>query len=482
METFSLYGLGLLVSWAALLRMRSLRLRQFTLLIISYILYFSWGKWFVLILLTSSIANYGLGQYLKRRPSSGRLWVAVGFNLILLGAFKYLPGMVGAAPHAASYSAFQHIGLPLGISFWTFEALSFHFEIFRREEVDPSLLEFCLFMAFWPTVISGPICRLTELLPQLRSKDSPSWEDMAAGIPRIATGLIMLGVARILAAGLGPGQGVDAGFALSATKWSGIDVWFLAIGYGFRLFLDFAGYSSLVIGAARVCGFQLPENFSRPFLSTTPSEFWTRWHMSLSFWIRDFLFLPLASVNRSLWWRNFSLFISMVLFGLWHKGTILFLLWGALQGALLVLHRQWQKLRMTLGLNIPDSVSTALGWFFTFFGISAGWIFFRSESLHQAMTMAKAIVAPIGYLHRRMPPQFYVLVVCVALGYFAIVAVTSFLNRVEERGVFASSLQIMLRERWVWIAPGVAVLAVYAYLITEIQKTSLGSPFLYRLF
>jgi hypothetical protein len=172
----------------------------------------------------------------------------------------------------------------------------------------------------------------------------------------------------------------------------------------------------------------------------------------------------------------------MVLFGLWHKGTILFLLWGALQGALLVLHRQWQKLRMTLGLNIPDSVSTSLGWFFTFFGISAGWIFFRSESLHQAMTMAKAIVAPIGYLHRRMPPQFYVLVVCVALGYFGIVAVTSFLNRVEERAAFASSLQIMLRERWVWIAPGVAVLAIYAYLITEIQKTSLGSPFLYRLF
>jgi alginate O-acetyltransferase complex protein AlgI len=292
----------------------------------------------------------------------------------------------------------------------------------------------------------------------------------------------MLGVARILAGGVGPGQGVDAGFALSGAKWSGIDVWFLAIGYGFRLFLDFAGYSSLVIGAARVCGFQLPENFSRPFLSTTPSEFWTRWHMSLSFWIRDFLFLPLASVNRSLWWRNFSLFISMVLFGLWHKGTILFLLWGALQGALLVLHRQWQKIRMTLGLNIPDSVSTSLGWFFTFFGISAGWIFFRSESLHQAMTMAKAIVAPIGYLHRRMPPQFYVLVVCVALGYFGIVAVTSFLNRVEERAAFASSLQIMLRERWVWIAPGVAVLAIYAYLITEIQKTSLGSPFLYRLF
>ncbi len=482
METFSLYGLGLLVSWAVLLRVRSVRLRQLTLLLISYALYFTWGRWFVILLLTSSIVNYGLGQYLKRRASSDRLWVAIGFNLIFLGTFKYLPGLASSAPQHSTLAAFQHLVMPLGVSFWTFEALSFHFEIFRREEVDPTLLEFCLFMAFWPTVISGPICRLTELLPQFRNEGSPSWNDLAAGFPRIATGLMMLGIARILAAGVGPGQGVDAGFALSPAKWSGIDVWFLAIGYGFRLFLDFAGYSSLVIGAARICGFQLPENFSRPFLSTTPSEFWTRWHMSLSFWIRDFVFMPLASANRSLWWRNFSLFISMVLFGLWHRGTLLFLLWGALQGALLVLHRQWQKLRMTLGLDIPKFVLTPLGWIFTFFGISAGWIFFRSESLHQAITMVKAIVTPAGYVHRRMPAQFYVSVACVALGYFAIVAATDFLNRVEERAPFASSIRIMLHERWVWIAPSVAVLAIYAYVITEIQKTSLGSPFLYRLF
>jgi alginate O-acetyltransferase complex protein AlgI len=482
METFSLYGLGLGLSWAAAFWIRSLPFRQLILLLVSYALYVTWGKWFLLSLLVSSLVNYGLGQYLRRRTSGGRLWLGIGFNLIFLGVFKYLPGLVSSAPSHSMLAGFQHIVMPLGVSFWTFQAISFHFEIYRGEEIDPSLLEFCLYMAFWPTVISGPICRLSGLLPQLRRVEPPSWGDLSAGAPRIGTGLLMLGLARFLAAGLGPGQGVDAGFARMTGRWSGIDVWFLAVGYGFNLFFDFAGYSSLVIGAARLCGFELPENFARPYLSTTPSAFWTRWHMSLSFWIRDFVFVPLASVHRSLWWRNFALFLSMVLFGLWHKGTLLFLIWGALQGTLLVLHRQWLKLHKDFRLNIPGVVLTPLGWLITFAGISVGWIFFRSANLDQAWTMVKALVTPAGYLQRHLPVQFYLLTAGAALGYFAVVAATDLLSKIEQNTSSPPALQALLRERWIWLAPGIAAAAVYGYVITEIQQTSLSSPFLYRLF
>src|SRR6185295_9624236 len=186
---------------------------------------------------------------------------------------------------------FHDIVMPVGISFWTFQGLSYLFDVYREEEIDPSLLEFCLYMAFWPTVLSGPVCRLPNMLPQFRKEPVFSWEDISAGTLRIIQGLFMkMVLAQLLASGLTPGQGVAAGFDQVKSGLGGLDVWLLAIGFGFQLFFDFAGYSHIVIGGARLFGIQVPENFHRPFVSTTPSIFWTRWHMSLSFWIRDYVF------------------------------------------------------------------------------------------------------------------------------------------------------------------------------------------------
>ena len=170
--------------------------------------------------------------------------------------------------------------------------------------MDPSLLEFCLYMAFWPTVLSGPICRLPSMLPQFRQLSPFSWDDLSAGSLRFIQGVIMKFVlAQILVSGWLPGEGIAAGFDQMKGGWGGVDVWLLGIGFGFLLFFDFAGYSHMVIGAARIFGIRLPENFDRPFLSTTPSIFWTRWHMSLSFWIRDYVFNPLAAAGRRYsWW------------------------------------------------------------------------------------------------------------------------------------------------------------------------------------
>jgi alginate O-acetyltransferase complex protein AlgI len=479
------YAIGCLACVLAMIFVRSLRLRQMILLAVSYALYLLWGPWFLGVLLFSSICNYFLGAFLRRRISLGRLWLGIAFNLVLLGTFKYLPGLANSAPSLWALHSFRQLILPLGISFWTFQALSYLFNIYKEDELDPSLLEFCLYMAFWPTVISGPICRLTDMLPQFRNPEPPQWSDYGVGLRRIAIGFLMLGIAQLLADGLAPGQGINGGFDRVDVHWSGLDVWALVVGYGFQLFMDFAGYTHLVIGAARLCGFELQENFDRPYISTSPSVFWTRWHMSLSFWIRDYVFLPLASLRRGLLWRNLALIIAMVLFGLWHRGSLLFILWGAYQGVLLVLHRQWQQFERRVGMASSGFVIVILGWTYTLAAISLGWILFRANSRSQAWSMLSSVFSAKSYFYHALPDSMYLLVASVAVGYFACLAIGSLLDRIAS-ATFQSPLSQAIAGaitggRWAWIAPLAAIVAIYVFVLAQPGQT-ITQPMLYRLF
>lgn len=479
------YAVGCLASFAAIILIRSIRVRQALLLGVSYVLYLLWGPWFLGILLFSSVCNYFLGAHLKRHITQGRLWVAIGFNLTLLGTFKYLPELANSSLSFGALHSLRQFVLPLGISFWTFQALSYLFDLYREEELNPSLLEFCLYMAFWPTVISGPICRLSNMLPQFRGEKPRSWNDYGIGLRRIGIGFFMLGVAQLLADGLAPGQGINAGFKRMDMHWSALDAWILAVGYGFQLFMDFAGYTHLVIGAARLFGFELQENFHRPYLSTSPSVFWTRWHMSLSFWIRDYVFLPLASLRRGLLWRNFTLFIAMVLFGLWHGGTLLFILWGAYHGLLLVLHRQWQQFERRMGISGSGSMSTVLGWTYTFAAISLGWILFRANSQSQVWAMLSSVFSVKSYFYRALPDSMYLLVIATVLGYLCCVGVGELLDRLAAASFSSPRRQAMAgmitEHRWVWIAPLAVIVAVYVFAIAQPGQTA-TPPMLYRLF
>lgn len=397
---------------------RTLRSRtggKAVLLCASYFFYATWGLGFLALLIFSSMANYALGEYLRRKPNPSRLWVGVGFNLLVLALFKYLP----ASNFVHHVSLLHNLLVPIGVSFWTFQALSYLFDLYREEELDPSLLEFCLYMAFWPTVLSGPVCRLPEMLPQFRSSD-PKWDDVAEGCRRILVGLFLKVVlAQILASGLQAGEGVNAGFEMSG-GWGGLDVWALAFGYGFQLFFDFAGYSHIVIGTARLFGIRLAENFNQPYLSTSPSEFWTRWHMSLSFWIRDYVFLPLATLRHSIAWRYFALLSAMMLFGFWHGATVLYVLWGAYHGVLLVMHRQLQSLGRRSAFVLPESLTSFLGWSITLPLMCLGWILFRADSLKQAMLMFSAVFRPATYLHLALKPNYYLVTLIFVAGYFAV--------------------------------------------------------------
>ena len=191
-------------------------------------------------------------------------------------------------------------------------------------------------------------------------------------------------------------------------------------------------------------GFRLDENFDRPYLSTTPSQFWTRWHMSLSFWIRDYLFLPLAMLRREAWWRIFMLVVSMVVFGLWHKGALLFAIWGLYQGALLVLHRQWQQLQHRFGWELPRVVVGPLSWTVTFGFICLGWVFFRASGLTQALTMLRAVANPVTYANYTLPVGLFLLVSGLALGYFVTMGIQRLFRKHWEHLAVPLELRVAL--------------------------------------
>jgi alginate O-acetyltransferase complex protein AlgI len=488
------YAIGLLVVWLFTRWFHSPKIRQPLFLAASYLFYYSWGSRFLAVLLISSVVNYLLGVHLRRRLTSARLWLGISFNLLLLGGFKYLP-LIGVAYASNSALAnLSHIALPVGISFWTFQAISYHLDLYREEQVDPSLLEFCLYMAFWPTVLSGPICRLPAMLPQFRETRVSTWDEVGRGTQRILIGILMMAVSQVLAVGVAPGQGVDGGFGRAADALSGTDVWCLAIGYGFQLFFNFAGYSQVVIGVAMLFGIRLHENFNRPYLSASPSTFWTRWHMSLSFWIRDYVFFPLATLRRELWWRNLSLIIAMFVFGLWHKGSLLFMLWGIYHGILLVLHRQWEQLRLRGIARLPRPLLLPFSWLVTFGGVSLGWIFFRAESTHQAAIMYRLVFSPASYAHTTLPLNFYRLTFLAMIGYFFVVGVGAFLDRCalgaqsESYGTafrssraLSSVMSLLARDRWVWVIPIAVVLSFYVLSLLHPRGPLVG-PMMYQIF
>jgi D-alanyl-lipoteichoic acid acyltransferase DltB (MBOAT superfamily) len=322
---------------------------------------------------------------------------------------------------------------------------------------------------------------MPDLLPQFRSENAMRWESAGRGLSRIATGAFMMLLAQLLGRGVLAGDGINSGFD-HATRWSGADVWCLALGYGLQLFFDFAGYSHIAIGAAQVLGFTLPENFGRPFQSTSPSIFWTRWHMSLSFWIRDYVFLLLIALRRENWWRNLVLLISMILFGLWHKASVLFLLWGAYHGVLLVVHRQVETLQRKFDWEPPAKLWIPISWIATISLISLGWIFFRANTLLEARQMMSAILSPESYLTQYLSGSLYLLIAALAAGYAVTLLTIEALHRSAAEPVpRAGFIALLARWRWYWIAPLYTLGLLFLLFVTLTQGES-TSQFMYRGF
>jgi alginate O-acetyltransferase complex protein AlgI len=338
------------------------------------------------------------------------------------------------------------------------------------------------------------------MLPQFRHVSTSVREDYAEGIIRLTHGLFMRFVlAELLATGVSPGGGVAGAFESNGVERSALDVWALGIGFGFQLFFDFAGYSNIVIGAARLVGVRLEENFNRPYLATTPAAFWSRWHMSLSSWIRDYVYTPLATLRRDRWWRYAALAISMVVFGVWHDAKLTLLLWGTCQGLLLVGHRIGQQFSRRVPFTVPAPLSAILSWGATFALISLSWVLFRANDLDQAVRLLAAVVSPAAYGVSRVTLQagYFYLVGAVAGGYFAYVGLARlaaywtahYQSRLLARTASAAPLgAIVLRtshevaiRKWWALTPVLVSMLVMAGL-GLFGKGSTTAPFIYLRF
>jgi D-alanyl-lipoteichoic acid acyltransferase DltB (MBOAT superfamily) len=418
----------LLVFW--LLRERRTARHAF-LLAASYLFYAFWSWKYLGLILFSTLLDYWVGAALFREPHAGRrrLWLAASLlgNLGVLATFKYygffargLASLLGSIGVEVSLPVLDVL-LPVGISFYTFQTLSYTIDIHRRRlEPTESLLDFALFVAFFPQLVAGPIVRAAHFLPQLGRRPTLDDTAISQGLARILEGLFKkVVIADTLAVSI-----VDPVF-LAPRDFGTVDTLLAVYAYALQIYCDFSGYSDIAIGSARLLGFNIPENFNAPYLARDLRDFWRRWHISLSTWLRDYLYIGLGGSRGSSGRTQVNLLVTMLLGGLWHGAAWRFVIWGGLHGLGLAATRAWQRARdLEARGSRPVVVAQQL---FTFHVVCAGWIFFRAPGVKGAFEIFAALARPDV-----APRLVTVTVVAVMLTG----AVTHVLPRaVEQRGV-----------------------------------------------
>ena len=377
------------------------------LLVASYVFYMSWKPIYGLLILGLTLGNFFLVPLVpKAKDEKGKkvmLGVVVALNLVVLGIFKYL-GFGIAAFHDTMTMAHinwrephLHILLPLGISFFVFEFIHYAVEVYRGKPLVKSFPQFALFASFFPTQIAGPIKRYQDFIPQLDLPTKFKWEYVDEGMQMILMGLFKK---VIIADNLS--TVAQAGFS-HPENFSSLDLWLITYSFAFQIFFDFAGYTDIARGSAMLFGYKVPINFNLPYLADNVSDFWRRWHISLSTWLRDYLFIPLGGSRKGEILNYRNLFITMALGGLWHGAAVHFLVWGVYQGVLLIAHKEWTKLCERVGLAstlMKSKVYHFASIVITFHIVCIGWVFFRADSVAIAMKIiSKLVAAPAELLN-----------------------------------------------------------------------------------
>jgi alginate O-acetyltransferase complex protein AlgI len=375
------------------------RVQNLLLLGASYYFYACWNPRFLALLVLTTLVDYGCALLLDRaqdeRWRRGTVACSMVVNLAMLGYFKYFnffAGSVhGAMAHLGVAIPFHHleVALPIGISFYTFQSMSYVIDVYRRQ-IAPTrnLIRFALFVSFFPHLVAGPIMRPATLLPQVAARRRFDLGQFYEGCYLIFWGLLKKVVvadnlALVVNELFGRWQTLDGGTALLAVY-----------AFAFQIYGDFSGYTDIARGTAKCLGFELPLNFNLPYFATSPQDFWNRWHISLSHWLRDYLYIPLSGSRggRVATYRN--LMLTLLLAGLWHGAGWTFVIWGAYHGLLLVLHRAAKPwLEQVRPVNpIDRGCWITLKIVVTFHLVCLGWLIFRADSLEQAAAMLRAIV------------------------------------------------------------------------------------------
>ena len=351
------------------------------LYVIAFSLFFAYkanGMLMALLPLTA-VVGYALTQEMQRREGSRRkllLTLNVLVHLALLCYFKYAGFFVKDVMNLMLRTNFSlpAIALPVGISFYTFQAISYAVDTYRRRfTMDVTLLEYCFYLSFFPLLMAGPITRAGHLLPRLRRNHQASSRMVWTGLWLIMLGLIKKNV-------LGDYIGQFTGWVFDAPQtFSGFENVAAMLGYPVQIFLDFSGYSDMSIGVAAMLGFWLPDNFWFPYRSLSLTDFWRRWHVSLSSWFRDYVYIPLGGNRKGQFRMYLNNFLTMLVAGLWHGASWMFVIWGALHGLGLVVHKVFSR---QLHLRIPATWwGNAASWLITYVYVCLAWTFFRAADL-----------------------------------------------------------------------------------------------------
>ncbi len=386
----------------------------------SYFFYAQWDWRFCFLLAGSTAISFVCGLSIggSRNPLTRRRMLILGvtLHLLILGVFKYLDFLVGSANQLAHLLGLQHelpfveILLPVGISFFTFHGISYITDVYRGDVgICRSPLDMALYMSFFPQLVAGPIVRAAYFLPQLaRPSNEP--------IPVAAALLLILGgmvkkviIANYLATGL-----VDPVFA-APDQYGGPDLLLATYAYAVQIYCDFSAYTDIAIALAALCGFRFPRNFNQPYRAQRLREFWQRWHMSLSFWLRDYLYKPLGGNRHGRLKTYRNLIITMLLGGIWHGAAWKFVMWGALHGGGLAAERMC---RPWIGERAQTPLGRSISWFVVFHFVCLAWIFFRAEDFTVARIFIAGLFHGWGEPVQQAQPAMAALIVAGVAGQF----------------------------------------------------------------
>ncbi len=357
-------------------------------LVFASLFFYSWWNIVYLpLILISMLVNYTAGRELVGHTTKGRgyspkalLTVGVVFNLGLLGYFKYSDFFISNANRAFGADIpLLHLALPLAISFYTFQQIAYLVDSYRGETKEYDFLNYAVFVTFFPQLIAGPIVHHAEMMPQFAKL-----KNKVQNYHNIALGLFIFSVGLFKKVAIADTFAVWAtkGFDVS-TQLNMLEAWVTSLSYTFQLYFDFSGYTDMAIGAALLFNIKLPINFFSPYKATSIQDFWRRWHITLSRFLKDYIYIPLGGNRRGEIRTYTNLFATFVLGGIWHGAGWTFVFWGILHGLALIVHRAWQKLGFKL--------NTLLAWFITFNFINISWVFFRALDFQSAMKVLKGM-------------------------------------------------------------------------------------------
>ncbi len=377
------------------------------LMLTDLVFYGWWNPRYVPLLVGSVAVNYALGQHILRLAEAGRhdavcsgaarigaasmraarIWVTAGvaLNLALLGWFKYADFLLhAAAPHAPSLG----IVLPLAISFFTFQQIMFLVDSLRLDRPATGALPYAAFVCFFPHLIAGPIVRPADILPQLQAPrlTRPIAANIAAGLT-----IFLLGLGKKLVLADTFGSFADTGFAAAShgTVLTLLEAWCAVLAYTLQIYFDFSGYSDMAIGLARMANVRFPLNFNSPYKARDIADFWRRWHMSLSRFLRDYLYIPLGGNRHGEARRLLNLMLTMLLGGLWHGAAWTFVAWGGLHGLYLIVHQIWSR----VGWRLPAPLAQGL----TLLAVIVAWVPFRADGMHATLGMLRGMAGLNGF-------------------------------------------------------------------------------------